>query len=113
VNTLFIRKATHANNVSAEENIKESYWKRNIYILSNSETTIKELDNFKISSKLVWDCYQSLTKQVEHNRVKIIWMPRHRMIEGNEINDHLARRSSLQQFTGPKPGCGISERVAK
>jgi hypothetical protein len=53
--------------VCADENIKKGYWKRNIYILSDSQTVIKVLDCCEISSRLVWDCYQSLMKLAEHN----------------------------------------------
>jgi hypothetical protein len=51
----------------ADENIKKGYWKRNIYILSDSQAVIKVLDCCEISSKLVWDCHQSLMKLAERN----------------------------------------------
>jgi len=34
------------------ETIERSYMRRNIYILSNSQTAIKALDNFQLNSKL-------------------------------------------------------------
>lgn len=32
----------------------------NVYILSDSQAATKALDSCKITSKLVWDCHQSL-----------------------------------------------------
>jgi hypothetical protein len=40
------------------ENLERNYTNRNIYILSESHTAIKALDNYKINPQLVWDCYQ-------------------------------------------------------
>jgi hypothetical protein len=36
--------------------IKRGYWKKNIYIVSDRQATIKVLNNCKINSKLDWDC---------------------------------------------------------
>jgi hypothetical protein len=37
------------------ETIERGYMCRNICILSNSQADIKDLDNFQIYSKLIWD----------------------------------------------------------
>jgi hypothetical protein len=42
------------------------------------------------NSKLVWNCHHPLVKLAEHNRVGLIWVPRHMGIDGNEIAYHLA-----------------------
>jgi ribonuclease HI len=65
---------------------------RNIYILSDSQAAIKALDSFKINSKLVWDCHQSLVKLTEHNRIQLVWVPGDMEIDGNETDDQLARQ---------------------
>jgi hypothetical protein len=39
------------------ENTEKGYTGRNIYILSDSQAAIKDLDSFQINSKLVWDCH--------------------------------------------------------
>jgi hypothetical protein len=46
-----------------------------MYILSDSQTAIKALDNYHINLKLIWDCHQPLVKLAEHNRFQLIWMP--------------------------------------
>jgi ribonuclease HI len=82
-------------------------------ILSDSQAAIKPLDSYRINSKLVWDCHQSLAKLAEHNRVQLIWITGHEGIEGNETADQLAKLGSECPFIGPEPACGISARIAK
>jgi ribonuclease HI len=96
----------------AHENIKRGYFKRNIYILSNSQAVIKALDNCRIHSRLIWDYHQSLMTLAESNKVHFLWVPGHKGIEGNEIADQLARKGSLHPFIRPEPACGISGRAA-
>jgi ribonuclease HI len=80
---------------------------RNIYILSDSQAAIKALYKHQITSKLVWDCRQSLMQLARHNRVQLIWVPGHEVIVGNEMADQLARMGSEHPFIGPEPACGI------
>jgi hypothetical protein len=68
---------------------------------------------YQITSKLVWDCHQSLIQLARHNRVQLIWVTGHEGTAGNETADLLARTGSDRPFTGPEPACGISIRVAK
>jgi hypothetical protein len=56
------------------ESIEKGYTCRNICILSDSQAGIKVLDSFKISSKLVSDCHQSLAKLAVHNRLQLVWV---------------------------------------
>lgn len=48
-------------------------------------------------------------KLAEHVSIKLISLPGHREIEGNEIVSHLARASSGCPLIGPEPSYGISE----
>jgi ribonuclease HI len=82
----------------ADDNIERNYKNRNIYILSDSQTAIKALDKHQITSKLVWDCRQSLTQLASHNRVQLIWVPGHEGIVGNETADQLAKTGSDHPF---------------
>jgi ribonuclease HI len=63
----------------------------NMYILSDIQAAIKALDKHQITSKLVWDCHQSLTQLARHNSVQLIWVPGHEGIVGNETAYQLAR----------------------
>jgi len=50
------------------EDIEAGYTGRNIYIFSDSQAVIKALDSFKINSKLIWDCHQSLKNPTDITR---------------------------------------------
>jgi ribonuclease HI len=79
----------------------------------NSQAVIKILENYQISSELVWDCHQSHMKLTEHNRFQLLWVSGHREIEGNENAAQLAKTGSECPFIGPEPACGISVGVIK
>jgi hypothetical protein len=91
--------------------IKRGCLKRNIYILSVTQAAIKALDNYKINSKLVWDCHQSLMILAECNIVQLLWELEDKGIEGNETAHQLARRGLLRPFIRPEYACSISDRV--
>jgi ribonuclease HI len=86
---------------------------RNIYILSNGQAAMKALDSFRINSKLVWNCHQSLVKLAERNTFQLVWVPRHMGFDGNEKADRLAREGSPDPLIGPEPALGVSAKVAR
>jgi hypothetical protein len=55
-----------------DENLDKGYRNRNIYILSDSQAAIKALGKYQITSKVVWNCHQSLIQLARHNRVQLI-----------------------------------------
>jgi hypothetical protein len=48
------------------ENVDRNYKNRNIYILSESQAAIKAFGKYQITSKLAWDCRQSLIQLAKH-----------------------------------------------
>jgi ribonuclease HI len=95
------------------ENIEKGYTGRNIYILTDCQADIKDLDSLQINSKLFWDCHQSLVKLAEHKRIQLVWVPGHMGIDGNETADQSARQGSSHSLIGPQCALGISAKVAR
>jgi ribonuclease HI len=52
-------------------------------------------------------------KLVEHNRIKLVRVPGHNGIDGNEIANQLTRIGCSHPLTGPKHAIGISTKVAR
>jgi ribonuclease HI len=93
------------------ENIDKDYTRRNSYILSNSPAAIQARNSFQIISKLVGECDHSLVKLAEHDRIQLVWVPGHMVIDGNEIADELARQYSSNPLTEPEPALSISAEI--
>jgi ribonuclease HI len=111
--TTVFQAEVYAIKACAAENLDRNYKNWNIYILSDSQAAIKALGKHQITSKLVWDCHQSLIQLTKYNRVQLIWVPGHEGIDCNETADQLARTGSEYPFTGPEAAFGISIGVAK
>jgi ribonuclease HI len=111
--TTVFQAEEYAIKACINENIDRGYKNINIYILSDSQAAIKALIKYQITSKLVWDCHQSLIQLARHNRVQLVWVPGQEGIAGNETADLLERTGSEHPFTGPEPACSISIGAAK
>jgi ribonuclease HI len=103
----------YAIKACAVETLDRNYENRNIYILSDSQASIKALGKYQITLELVWDCRQSLIQLAKHNTVQLIRVPGHEGFVGNETADQLAGTISEHPFTGSEPACGIAVGVAK
>lgn len=90
-----------------EENIRRTYKNKQILIITDSQAALKALLTCKTSSRLVDECLQRITELAEHNRVKLVWVPGHSGIPGNEKADELARQGSNANMIGPEPSVGI------
>uniref|UniRef100_A0A1B6IIS6 ribonuclease H n=1 Tax=Homalodisca liturata TaxID=320908 RepID=A0A1B6IIS6_9HEMI len=88
------------------------YQEMNICIMSDSQAALKALDSNSISSRLVWECFNTLCKLGSRNCVRLGWVPGHTGIGGNECADRLAKSGASMPYTGPEPSCGISKSAA-
>jgi hypothetical protein len=89
------------------------HFKTKSYLHLHPGVAIKALGKHQITSKLVWDCHQSLIHLARHNIVQLIWVPGHEDVASNETADLLARTGPEHPFIGPEPACDISIGAAK
>ncbi|MCP3662524.1 MAG: hypothetical protein GY696_08530 [Gammaproteobacteria bacterium] len=81
---------------------------RCIYICSDSQAALKALASPRVGSQLVLECIAALKRLAGPNSVKLIWVPGHRGVEGNERADSLAKEGAEVPFVGPEPVLGVS-----
>jgi len=65
--------------------------------LAASETT----------SQLVLETMKALTELFIHNCVRLLWVPGHSDIVGNEEADKLANEAAAAEYIGPEPALGF------
>lgn len=98
----------------AKECLKRSLLDQNIFILSDSQSALKSLGGYVFSSKTAWNCLQSLQELGAQNKVKLLWVPSHLDIEGNEMADTLAkegRDSDAILEVVPLPPVVINQKI--
>lgn len=91
----------------AYENLERGFTNKHIYICSDSQAALLALKSFRVSSELVSECRAALTRLCMQNSVKLLWVPGHSNIDGNEEADQLARQGSNGDPPGPEPILGI------
>jgi ribonuclease HI len=84
-----------------------------ISICSDSQAAIQALTAYKCSSRLVQECIDSLNTLGLCNEVKLLWVPGHCGIEGNEEADQLARLGSSSTPITPEPVVGMARCIVK
>ena len=97
----------------AKENRRRAYKNKRIHIFSDSQAALKALRCPKINSKLIAECLEELNALADQNQVKLIWVPGHCGIKGNEKADTLAKKGSATPLTGPEPALGIPKGTAR
>jgi hypothetical protein len=85
-----------------------------IFIFSDSQAALKALNSFFIKSKLVWKCFQLFLELAEQNKVKLIWVPVHSGVEGNERKSRPTSKIGADEpLLGLQPFCGIMKKTAR
>jgi len=90
----------------AQEMIRAGIRDKRVLICTDSESSIESLSSVKFSSGLVLQCFSMLETLSSNNNVKLVWVPGHSGILGNEKADELARSGSSAKFIGAEPAVG-------
>ena len=83
---------------------------QSIVICSDSQAALKALQSPKITSSLVADTVAKLQELSVFNRVRLLWMPGHFGVEGNEMADALAKRAAHSEFLSTEPAVVYRQR---
>jgi len=69
------------------------------------------LRSSKITSSLVAETMRALEELSMFNSVRLLWIPGHSDIPGNETADQFAKQAASQDLVGPEPALGIPTRL--
>lgn len=97
----------HAAHVLLERNSTG----RRIFIVTDSKPALATLGSCEITSRLVLECLRALQELAVENTVKLVWVPGHSHIKGNQEADRLAKNALNVPFIGPEPACGITREA--
>jgi hypothetical protein len=82
--------------------LEEGIGNKAVSICYNSRATLLALKPYAMSSRVVLQCRDSLQELPLSNRVRLVWVPGHCGIHGNET-DALARAGSSSDYVEPEP----------
>lgn len=99
--------------VAANTLIEMSINAKRIRIFSDSQSTLRALASNSISSRLIHECFLSLTELSRENSVQLFWVRGHSGLPGNEKADALAKAGTRLGLTTPEPFLGLSICVCK
>jgi len=83
-------------------------YETSIAVCSDSQAALKALNSARTTSKLVVETMKELKRLSLFNSVRLLWVPGHYNVAGNEIADRLAKQAACQEFIGPEPRIGIT-----
>jgi hypothetical protein len=99
--------------VCSEYCISEGIVNRAVSICSDRRAALLAFKLYAVSSRVVLQCRDSLQELVLSNRVRLVRVPGHCGIYGNEEAEALARAGSSSAFGGPVPCLPLAHSSVK
>ena len=84
-----------------------------VAICSDSQAVLKTLRGAKTTSNLVKETILALKALSVSHSVRLLWVPGHCGVEGNEIADVLAKQAACLNFVGPEPVLGLPNTLIR
>jgi ribonuclease HI len=84
-----------------------------IAICSDSQAALRAVSTPRVTSSIVTEAVEALRVLATFNSVRLIWVPGHSGIPGNERADLYARRGAGSELIGPEPFLGLSTQVVR
>lgn len=81
---------------------------KTVRIASDSRAALLALNNCKVVSGVILQCYRTLQLAARNNVLQLVWVKGHAGLYGNEQADALARQGSEEPFWGPEPAVAPS-----
>ena len=94
--------------VCVQETDTQDLSQKYISICSDSQGSLKALQAAKTASPLVYQCKRQLNDISARRAVRLILVPGHAGVKGDEIAGRFARGDSAQRFVGPEHFLGVS-----
>ncbi|KMQ88409.1 lian-aa1 retrotransposon protein [Lasius niger] len=85
---------------------------KRITICSDSRAALLAIKNWA-DSALVGECKEALNRLASTNRVKLLWVPGHTEVKGNERADELARKGVNTPTMGPESAVGLTKNAIR
>ena len=84
-----------------------------IYICSDSQAALRAAIATRTRCALVQECTDTLRTLARTKDVRLMWVPSHSGIAGNEKADRLAKYGAQKDCIGPEPQIGITRQQVK
>ncbi|XP_029053881.2 uncharacterized protein LOC114881305 [Osmia bicornis bicornis] len=97
----------------AKYNLERAHSGKHIYTCSDSLAALRALHKVEVGSKLVRDCALTLRQLSLNNRVKLLCVPGHAGIPGNEGANEMARLGAISSQPCHEYPMGVSTYVLK